>query len=67
MTDVEKKLNREDLIAYKKYDNTQYALIPGFNNQRKFMDPEIYQPKGAAAKGHEEQQKRLYQQGYNRE
>lgn len=54
MTDVEKKLNREDLIAYKKYDNTQYALIPGFNNQRKFMDPEIYQPKGAAAKSQEE-------------
>lgn len=32
MTDVEKKLNREDLHAYKNYDNNQYALIPGVNN-----------------------------------
>lgn len=47
MTDVEKKLNREDLLAYKYYDNTQYALIPGVNNQRKFMDGDRYQPKAA--------------------
>ena len=45
MTNIEKKMNREDLIAYKNYDNTQYALIPGVNNQKNFMDSNIYQPK----------------------
>jgi len=38
MTDVEKKLNREDLIAYKNYDNNQYALIPGINNVKRFNE-----------------------------
>lgn len=31
MTSVEKKLNRNDLLAYKNYDNTQYAIIPGYS------------------------------------
>jgi hypothetical protein len=29
MTNVEKKLNKVDLQAWKHYDNNQYALIPG--------------------------------------
>lgn len=29
MTNVEKKMNRADLLAYKSYDNKQYSLIPG--------------------------------------
>lgn len=33
MTDVEKSLNRNDLIAWKNYDYTTYAMIPGFNSQ----------------------------------
>lgn len=33
MTNVEKKLNRADLLAYKSYDNKQYCLIPGIQNQ----------------------------------
>lgn len=45
MTDVEKKLNREDLIAFKNYDNNQYAMIPGINNQKRFNDNNAYQSK----------------------
>jgi hypothetical protein len=32
MTNVEKKLNRADLLAYKAYDNTNYSLVPGLNH-----------------------------------
>uniref|UniRef100_A0A7S3J698 Uncharacterized protein n=1 Tax=Euplotes harpa TaxID=151035 RepID=A0A7S3J698_9SPIT len=32
MTQVEKKLNKYDLYAYKHNDNNQYSLIPGFNS-----------------------------------
>lgn len=34
MTNVEKKMNRADLIAYKNYDNRQYCLIPGVSSQK---------------------------------
>jgi hypothetical protein len=29
MTEVEKRFNKEDLTAYKEFDNNQYSLIPG--------------------------------------
>ncbi len=29
MTNVEKELNKDDLVAWKKYDNNQYSMIPG--------------------------------------
>jgi len=29
MTEVEKQFNKEDLRAYKEFDNNQYSLIPG--------------------------------------
>lgn len=32
MTNVEKKLNKADLVAYKVYDNRNYALIPGISH-----------------------------------
>ena len=32
MTNVEKDMNRQDLIAYKKFDSNQYALSPGRNH-----------------------------------
>ena len=35
MTDVEKKMNREDLYAYKNYDNNQYSMIPGVSSIKK--------------------------------
>ena len=36
MTGVEKEMNKDDLHAYKKYDNNQYAMIPGISHQKKF-------------------------------
>ncbi len=38
MTFVEKHMNKEDLIAYKNYDNHQYSLIPGVSQHRDFMN-----------------------------
>ena len=32
MSKQEKSMNKNDLIAYKNYDNNQYALIPGFSS-----------------------------------
>jgi hypothetical protein len=32
MTSVEKRINKDDLLAYKNYDNKQYAMIPGYNS-----------------------------------
>jgi hypothetical protein len=34
MTNVEKQMNKEDLQAWKVYDNNQYALIPGINHTK---------------------------------
>ena len=34
MTAAEKQMNRDDLHAWKKYDNNQYAMIPGFTSQK---------------------------------
>lgn len=65
MTDVEKKLNREDLLAYKHFDNKQYALIPGINNQKRFIDPTIHPPKQRIDPN--EAQKRMQLHGYTRE
>ena len=38
MTDVEKKMNKEDLLAYKNFDNNQYSLIPGVSSIKKVSD-----------------------------
>ena len=38
MTKEEKQLNKDDLLAYQNFDNKQYALIPGINNQKRFLD-----------------------------
>lgn len=32
MTELEKKMNRVDLLAYKNYDNKSYGLVPGINS-----------------------------------
>eukprot|EP00350_Pseudokeronopsis_sp_OXSARD2_P012695 CAMPEP_0170552184 /NCGR_PEP_ID=MMETSP0211-20121228/10112_1 /TAXON_ID=311385 /ORGANISM="Pseudokeronopsis sp., Strain OXSARD2" /LENGTH=38 /DNA_ID= /DNA_START= /DNA_END= /DNA_ORIENTATION= len=32
MTSEEKRMNKEDLYAWKVYDNNQYSLIPGVTN-----------------------------------
>ena len=33
MTELEKKLNRVDLAAYKNYDKKMYSLVPGINSE----------------------------------
>lgn len=40
MTGVEKQMNKDDLIAWKNYDNNQYSLIPGFSTNKKFLERE---------------------------
>ena len=43
MTNVEKEMNKDDLLAWKKYDNNQYSMIPGVSSQKRFAD--VRQPK----------------------
>ena len=38
MTGVEKQMNKDDLRAWKNYDNNQYSLIPGVTAQKKILD-----------------------------
>ena len=38
MTKVEKGMNKDDLIAYKQYDNKQYSLIPGVSKEKAIME-----------------------------
>jgi hypothetical protein len=33
MTELEKKMNRVDLLAYKNYDKKIYSLVPGINSE----------------------------------
>ena len=40
MTGVEKQMNKDDLIAWKNYDNKQYSLIPGISVQKNIMERE---------------------------
>ena len=57
MTSEEKKLNKDDMVAYKNYDNKQYSLIPGVSKNKNFMQRERkYSP---------EQNNRI-EQGYHR-
>lgn len=64
MTKVEKQLNKDDLKAYKKFDNNQYAMIPGISNEKKFFQREsTSQPKRM---DHNEEQRRLEAYGYGR-
>ena len=41
MTQIEKAMNKDDLKAWKNYDNTQYSLIPGVNSIKKFMQNKL--------------------------
>ena len=38
MTQAEKKMNKEDLYAYKHGDESSYALLPGVSPIKKQMD-----------------------------
>ena len=39
MTNVEKEMNKDDLNAWKKYDDNQYSMIPGITAAKRFADP----------------------------
>ena len=47
MTNVEKQMNKEELNAWKSYDNNQYSLVPGINAQKRFADRQP-SPEGAS-------------------
>jgi len=64
MTQVEKKMNKDDLKAYKVYDNNQYGMIPGINNEKKFLKRNSEKPKKQTS--FDEQQRRLEAYGYGR-
>lgn len=64
MTKVEKQLNKDDLKAYKIYDNKQYALIPGINNEKRFLKRD--EPKKVRGDTYADDQKRLEGYGYGR-
>jgi len=64
MTSVEKAMNKDDLSAYKRYDNTQYGMIPGINTQKKYPKTNTAQPKKQTT--YDEQQRRLETYGYGR-
>jgi len=54
MTSVEKQMNKDDLSAWKNYDQNQYSLIPGVQNKKNIperfkssdrrMDDEVNKP-----------------------
>lgn len=64
MTQVEKKMNKDDLYAYKVYNNNQHALIPGINNEKRFLKRDNPKPKKSA--NYEDQQRLLENYGYGR-
>lgn len=37
MTQEEKKMNKDDITAYKNFDNNQYSLIPGVSKNKLIM------------------------------
>eukprot|EP00347_Sterkiella_histriomuscorum_P016860 403351572 len=75
MTGVEKQMNKDDLIAWKNYDNNQYSLIPGISLNKKKLERE---PKGGLgqstsavtinqAERFQERQDMMKQYGYTRD
>ncbi len=47
MTEVEKHMNKDDLVAWKNYDNKQYSLIPGVSKDKNFLDRPMKSNTGA--------------------
>lgn len=39
MTSAEKQINRDELEAYKAFDNKQYALVPGLAHAKHLSSP----------------------------
>lgn len=51
MTQIEKAMNKDDLKAWKNYDNTQYSLIPGVNSVKRTMVEKMQGALGEAILG----------------
>lgn len=64
MTKVEKMMNRDDLRAYKRFDNNQYSMIPGISPEKKFVPSSASKP--LKKLDHSEEQRRLEAFGYGR-
>ena len=69
MTGMEKQLNKNDLSAFKNYDNKTYALIPGLNSvsmppSKKVMEDKLTKRN---ERSYDEQNERLNQFGLTRD
>jgi len=74
MTGIEKQMNRNDLSAFKNYDNKTYALIPGLNStshapSKKVIDDKMnkFNITGKRERSHEEENERMNQFGLTRD
>lgn len=69
MTRAEKQLNREALLAYKNFDDSNYNIIPGLSPQKNFMDLKKYPNAHSKAKNLEnsESNARLNKYGFSRD
>jgi hypothetical protein len=50
MSNVEKSLNRNDLLAWKNFDYTTYAMIPGFNSNTLNLSNKVIEDKSKKSK-----------------
>ena len=66
MTNVEKKMNKDDLKAWQNYDDNQYSLIPGLNS-RKLINHDKRDQIHKKERSLVEDQQRLQQFGFTRE
>ena len=66
MTNVEKKMNKEDLRAWQNFDDNQYSLIPGLNS-RKLPTIDHRDPSHKKERSLAEDHQRLQQFGFTRE
>ena len=69
MTGIEKQLNKNDLLAFKHYDNKTYALIPGLNSVSFSPSKKIAEEKEIkkGERTHEEELHRMNQFGLTRD
>lgn len=69
MTGIEKQMNKNDLAAFKNYDNKTYALIPGLNSSSAAPSKKILEEKFSKKRdrSHDEQIERMNQFGLTRD
>lgn len=69
MTGIEKQLNKNDLAAFKHYDNKTYAMIPGLNNSSTAPSKKVLEEKmnKKRERSYDEQIDRMNQFGLTRD